>query len=195
VQNEILINTTPGETRVAILEKNQFVELHLERARFRSVVRRRLRGEHREHRGGRRGAPRTSKPRAQRRGTPCSEHREPPPRGAGDRRPDRQGADREQGSTDHLPRVHRRPAPGAHSVGAAGGGVPAHRIGQGTTQAAGDREPHPAPGPGLHHSHRRRRHPGGRPGSGRPLSDRGLGRRTRCEPRKRSTENPLSRSG
>jgi ribonuclease G len=38
VQNEILINTTPGETRVAILEKNQFVELHLERARFRSVV-------------------------------------------------------------------------------------------------------------------------------------------------------------
>jgi ribonuclease G len=38
VQNEILINTTPGETRVAILEKNQFVELHLERARLRSVV-------------------------------------------------------------------------------------------------------------------------------------------------------------
>jgi ribonuclease G len=38
VQNEILINTTPGETRVAILEKNQFVELHLERARFRSVA-------------------------------------------------------------------------------------------------------------------------------------------------------------
>ncbi len=38
MQNEILINASPGETRVAILEKNQFVELHLERARFRSVA-------------------------------------------------------------------------------------------------------------------------------------------------------------
>jgi len=38
VQNEILINATPGETRVAILEKSQFVELHLERARLRSVA-------------------------------------------------------------------------------------------------------------------------------------------------------------
>jgi len=38
MQNEILVNATPGETRVAILEKNQFVELHLERARFRSVA-------------------------------------------------------------------------------------------------------------------------------------------------------------
>jgi ribonuclease G len=38
VQNEILINVTPSETRVAILEKNQFVELHLERARFRNVA-------------------------------------------------------------------------------------------------------------------------------------------------------------
>ena len=38
MQNEILINATPGETRVAILEKSQFVELHLERARFRSVA-------------------------------------------------------------------------------------------------------------------------------------------------------------
>jgi ribonuclease G len=38
VQNEILINATPGETRVAILEKGQFVELHLERARLRSVA-------------------------------------------------------------------------------------------------------------------------------------------------------------
>jgi ribonuclease G len=38
VQNEILINATPGETRVAILEKNQFVELHLERSRLRSVA-------------------------------------------------------------------------------------------------------------------------------------------------------------
>jgi ribonuclease G len=31
MQNEILVNATSGETRVAILEKNQFVELHLER--------------------------------------------------------------------------------------------------------------------------------------------------------------------
>ena len=38
MQNEILINATPGETRVAILEKGQFVELHLERARLRSVA-------------------------------------------------------------------------------------------------------------------------------------------------------------
>ncbi len=38
MQNEILVNATPGETRMAILEKNQFVELHLERARFRSVA-------------------------------------------------------------------------------------------------------------------------------------------------------------
>ena len=38
MQNEILINATPGETRVAILEKSQFVELHLERARVRSVA-------------------------------------------------------------------------------------------------------------------------------------------------------------
>jgi len=38
VQNEILISATPGETRVAILEKSQVVELHLERARLRSVA-------------------------------------------------------------------------------------------------------------------------------------------------------------
>jgi ribonuclease G len=38
MQNEILVNATSGETRVAILEKNQFVELHLERARSRSVA-------------------------------------------------------------------------------------------------------------------------------------------------------------
>jgi ribonuclease G len=37
MQNEILINASPGETRVAILEKKQFVELHLERAASRSV--------------------------------------------------------------------------------------------------------------------------------------------------------------
>jgi ribonuclease G len=38
MQNEILINATPGETRVAILEKKQFVELHIERDRSKSVV-------------------------------------------------------------------------------------------------------------------------------------------------------------
>ena len=38
MQNEILINATPGETRVAILEKKQFLEFHLERARSKSVV-------------------------------------------------------------------------------------------------------------------------------------------------------------
>ena len=37
-QNEILINATKGETRVAILEKKQFVELHLERSRSKSVA-------------------------------------------------------------------------------------------------------------------------------------------------------------
>jgi len=38
MQNEILVNATPGETRVAIYEKNQFVDLHIERAGQRSVV-------------------------------------------------------------------------------------------------------------------------------------------------------------
>jgi len=38
MQNEILINAVSGETRVAILERNQFVELHIERARSKSVV-------------------------------------------------------------------------------------------------------------------------------------------------------------
>jgi ribonuclease G len=38
MQNEIVINAVPGETRVAILEKKQFVELHIERARSKSVV-------------------------------------------------------------------------------------------------------------------------------------------------------------
>jgi ribonuclease G len=38
MQNEILINATAGETRVAILEKKQFVELHIERAKSKSVV-------------------------------------------------------------------------------------------------------------------------------------------------------------
>ncbi len=38
MQNEILINATPGETRVAVLEKKQFLEFHLERARSKSVV-------------------------------------------------------------------------------------------------------------------------------------------------------------
>jgi ribonuclease G len=38
MQNEILINASPGETRIAIVEKGQFVELHIERASGRSVV-------------------------------------------------------------------------------------------------------------------------------------------------------------
>jgi ribonuclease G len=38
MHNEILINATPGETRVAILEKKQFVELHIERDKSKSVV-------------------------------------------------------------------------------------------------------------------------------------------------------------
>jgi ribonuclease G len=38
MQNEILINATPGEIRVAILERGQCVELHLERTHSRSVV-------------------------------------------------------------------------------------------------------------------------------------------------------------
>ncbi len=38
MQNEIMINATPGETRVAILERNQFVELHIERGSIQSVV-------------------------------------------------------------------------------------------------------------------------------------------------------------
>jgi ribonuclease G len=38
MQNEILVNANAGETRVAILEKGQFTELHIERASARSVV-------------------------------------------------------------------------------------------------------------------------------------------------------------
>jgi ribonuclease G len=38
MQNEILVNASPGETRVAILERGQCVELHLERKNSRSVV-------------------------------------------------------------------------------------------------------------------------------------------------------------
>ena len=38
MHNEILINATLGETRVAVLEKKQFFEFHLERARSKSVV-------------------------------------------------------------------------------------------------------------------------------------------------------------
>jgi ribonuclease G len=38
MQNEILINATPGETRVAILEKGQLLDLHIERATTRNVV-------------------------------------------------------------------------------------------------------------------------------------------------------------
>jgi ribonuclease G len=38
MQNEILINATAGETRVAIMERNHFSELHIERASDRSVA-------------------------------------------------------------------------------------------------------------------------------------------------------------
>jgi ribonuclease G len=38
MHNEILVNANDGETRVAILERGQFVELHVERASLRSVV-------------------------------------------------------------------------------------------------------------------------------------------------------------
>lgn len=38
MQNEIIINASPVETRVAILERDQFVELHLERQQHKSVV-------------------------------------------------------------------------------------------------------------------------------------------------------------
>ena len=38
MQNEILVNANAGETRVAILERGQFVELHIERAGERSMV-------------------------------------------------------------------------------------------------------------------------------------------------------------
>jgi ribonuclease G len=38
MQNEILVNATAGETRVAILERGQFVELHIERSGERSMV-------------------------------------------------------------------------------------------------------------------------------------------------------------
>ena len=38
MQNEIIVNAGPGETRVAILERSSFSEFHLERERVRSVV-------------------------------------------------------------------------------------------------------------------------------------------------------------
>jgi ribonuclease G len=38
MHNEILVNANDGETRVAILERGQFVELHVERTSLRSVV-------------------------------------------------------------------------------------------------------------------------------------------------------------
>ena len=38
MQNEIIINVELGEIRVALLEKGQFVELHIERQRDKSVV-------------------------------------------------------------------------------------------------------------------------------------------------------------
>ena len=44
MQNEILINAGRGETRVAVLEKGQFAELHIERADARSRVSSVIRG-------------------------------------------------------------------------------------------------------------------------------------------------------
>ena len=38
VANEILINATAGETRVALIEQQVFTELHLERARDKNVA-------------------------------------------------------------------------------------------------------------------------------------------------------------
>jgi len=38
MQNEIIVNAEVGETRVALLERSEFVELHIERDRGRSVV-------------------------------------------------------------------------------------------------------------------------------------------------------------
>ena len=38
MQNEIVVNASAGETRVAILERGQFAELHIERAVARSVA-------------------------------------------------------------------------------------------------------------------------------------------------------------
>ncbi len=38
MQNEIIINAEPGETRVAVLERSIFSELHIERDKDRSVV-------------------------------------------------------------------------------------------------------------------------------------------------------------
>ncbi|HET6304531.1 MAG TPA: Rne/Rng family ribonuclease [Myxococcota bacterium] len=44
MQNEIVINAGPGETRVAVLEKGQFAELHIERADARTRVSSVIRG-------------------------------------------------------------------------------------------------------------------------------------------------------
>ncbi len=38
MQNEIIINADLGETRVAILERSQFAELHIERDRDKGVA-------------------------------------------------------------------------------------------------------------------------------------------------------------
>ena len=40
MQNEILINASPGETRVALLENGQLAELHIEREHDRERRRR-----------------------------------------------------------------------------------------------------------------------------------------------------------
>ena len=38
MNNEIIVNAEAGETRVALLERSQFKEFHLERASTQSVV-------------------------------------------------------------------------------------------------------------------------------------------------------------
>ena len=38
MQNEIIINADPGETRVALLERSSFAELYIERENESSVV-------------------------------------------------------------------------------------------------------------------------------------------------------------
>jgi ribonuclease G len=44
MHNEIIVNASPGETRVAVLEKGQLVDLHIERASLRNVVSNVLKG-------------------------------------------------------------------------------------------------------------------------------------------------------
>ena len=156
MQNEIMINASAGETRVAILEQGHFAELHIERERDRSVagmvvlgrVTRVLPGmqaafvdiglekaaflyvgdyldesaAHAEiddeeepvraaaaRRGGRNG----QRPAARRRSRRCcTEGQEIVVQVAKE-------PDRHQGRAHHLPRLDRRPPPGADALGPA----------------------------------------------------------------------------